>query len=193
MGHGAVSPRGPVARPLALLLGEVNPYQQAEVEHYALYPYPERSAGGRLCRVILGLEPGVYLRAYARHNLCSGKWSLPAARARAAELLLRYPEPLPIALLGAKVAEAFGQPFEPFRRAGRFVVFPHPSGLSRLWNEPGAFAQARELMRDAGAMPSRLAGATCRWEQCRIVCGMPAVDGFRCAGHLESEAPPEAG
>jgi hypothetical protein len=143
-----------VTNPIALLVGETNPYQQAEVEHYALYPYPERSAGGRLCRVILGLEPHPYLRAYARHNLCSGKWSAPAARKRAEELLLQYPEPLPIVLLGAKVAEAFGHPFAPFTREGRFVRLPHPSGLSRLWNESGAFERARALMRAAGALPS---------------------------------------
>lgn len=139
---------------VALLVGEVNPYQQAEAAYYALYPYPERSAGGRFCRVILGLEPRPYLRAYARHNLCSGKWSAPAARKRAAELLREYAEPLPIVLLGARVQEAFGQPFQPFTREGRFVRLQHPSGLSRLWSEPDAFERARTLMREAGAMPS---------------------------------------
>jgi hypothetical protein len=142
------------APPIALLVGELNPYQQAEVEHYALYPYPERSAGGRLCRVILGLDPHLYLRSYARHNLCSGKWSVPAARRAAAGLVDRYPATLPIVLLGARVAEAFGQPFEPFRRRGRFVQLPHPSGLSRLWNESGTFERARALCAEAGAMPA---------------------------------------
>jgi len=143
-----------IAPPIALLVGELNPYQQAEVAHYALYPYPERSAGGRLCRVILGLEPRPYLRSYARANLCSGKWSAPAARARAEELLREHSGELPVVLLGAKVAGAFEQPFEPFTRSGRFVIFPHPSGLSRLWNDSGAFERARALMRAAGAMPS---------------------------------------
>jgi len=154
-------PRGPIAkRPIALLVGELNPYQQAEIEHYALYPYPERSAGGRLCRVILGLDPHLYLRAYARHNLCSGKWSAPAARLAAAGLLERYPEPLPIVLLGARVATAFGYPFQPFTRDLRYVHLPHPSGLSRLWNESGTFERARALMREAGAMPVAVASST---------------------------------
>jgi hypothetical protein len=152
----AAIPRGPTCVPIALLVGEVNPYQQTEVEHYALYPYPERSAGGRLCRVILGLDPHLYLHSYARANLCSGKWSTPAAKARAEELLREHPGDLPVVLLGAKVAEAFGQPFEPFTREGRFVRLPHPSGLSRLWNDSGAFGRARALMHEAGAMPRTL-------------------------------------
>jgi hypothetical protein len=180
-------PRGPIAKsPIALLVGELNPYQQAEVEHYALYPYPERSAGGRLCRVILGLDPHLYLRSYARHNLCSGTWSMPAARRRAAELRQLLPK-VWIVLLGSRVAEAFGQPFEPFTLRSPFVVLPHPSGLSRLWNDSGSFERARALMREVGAYPEvrRLAGATCRWEQGGVVCGMPAVDGFRCGLHPE--------
>lgn len=28
-----------------------------------------------------------------------------------------------------------------------FVVLPHPSGLNRAWNEPGAFAKAQDVMR----------------------------------------------
>ena len=138
--------------PLALLVGECNPYQQAEVERYALYPYPERSAGGRLCRVVLGLDPHLYLRSYARHNLCSGKWSTPAACERA-EALRQFQPKVPIVLLGRRVAQAFGQPFEPFTRRTPFVVLPHPSGLSRLWNDSGSFERARALLREVGAMP----------------------------------------
>lgn len=179
-------PRGPIAKhPIALLVGELNPYQVAEDSRYALYPYPERSAGGRLCRVIFGLDPHLYLRSYARHNLCSGKWSAPAARLAVDALEQRYPEPLPVVLLGAKVAAAFGYPFRPFTRDLRYVHLPHPSGLSRLWNESGTFERARALMREAGAMPSRIAGATCRWERGGVVCGMPTEYGFRCGLHPE--------
>ena len=131
-------PRGPVAKhPIALLVGELNPYQVAEDSRYALYPYPERSAGGRLCRVIFGLDPHLYLRSYARHNLCSGKWSAPAARLRVGELCDRYPEPLPIVLLGSKVAAAFGYPFQlskskylPF---GISVIFRWMSLVLPIW------------------------------------------------------------
>lgn len=138
-----------------LLVGECNPYQVAEDPDYALYPYPERSAGGRLCRVILALPPHHYIRAYARANLCSGKWSTPAARERALELSVKNPG-VPVVLLGSKVCAAFGFTFEPFTVADRFVRLPHPSGLSRLWNEPGAFERARAVMRDAGALPPPL-------------------------------------
>lgn len=148
-----------MTRLLALLVGECNPYQEKERARFALYPYPERSAGGRLCRVILGLEPRAYLAAYHRANLCSGSWSIPAARRRAQELMQEFYAPdreLPIVLLGAKVAEAFGQRFEPFTHSstGPFVLLPHPSGLSRLWNESGTFERARALLREAGALPA---------------------------------------
>lgn len=36
---------------------------------------PERSAGGRLCRVVLGLDVAPYLALYARVNLCAQRWN----------------------------------------------------------------------------------------------------------------------
>ncbi len=39
----------------------------------------------------------------------------------------------------------YAEPFEA-------VVLPHPSGLNRFWNRPGAFEGARELLREAGAL-----------------------------------------
>ena len=140
------------AAPLALLVGELNPYQAEEKARYTLFPYPEASAGGRLCRLVLGLRPGEYLAAYSRANLCSGQWSASTAR-RCAEALLRERAPkLPIVLLGAKVAAAFDLPYEPFTRRGRFVILPHPSGRCRAWNDSSAFERARAILREAGAL-----------------------------------------
>jgi hypothetical protein len=121
-----------------LLVGELNPYG-ADPKH-ALFPYPERSAGGRLCHRILAMHRAEYLRSFDRVNLCVGKWSVPAARRRAFELRqLRQPT----ILLGVKVCNAFLVHFRPFEVSGGCLVLPHPSGLCRLWNEPGAYERAR--------------------------------------------------
>lgn len=140
-----------------LLVGESNPY--GSNPEFALYPLPERSAGGRLCRLVLGMRMAEYLRAYDRANLCDGRWSAPTARA---EALGCPPHGRPDRALGARVAAAFALDFEPFTArqqrivgdgaawSATLVVLPHPSGLCRLWNEPGAFERARAVLRVAG-------------------------------------------
>lgn len=143
----------PDARPL--FVGEVNPYQDAEVEEFALYPSPPGCAGWRLCRVVLDMDPDDYVARFTRANLCSRRWSMPAARVRARELLVEHPD-VPLVLLGAKVAAAFGLDFAPFTRVGarsRWVILPRPSGRSTLWNEPGAVDRARAVLRGAGVLP----------------------------------------
>lgn len=137
------------------LVGENNPY--GPEERFALYHEPPESAGGRLCRLVLGLEPHVYRALYVRRNLLAQpKWSVPAAR-EAAKRIASESGGATLVLLGAKVCAAFGFPFVPFTHAREVarttVVLPHPSGLSRAWNEPGAFERARECMREAGALP----------------------------------------
>lgn len=94
-----------------LLIGETNPYGSAP--EFALYPLPKGCSGWRLCRLVMGLEMRQYLRAYDRANLLTGKWSLPAARYSARQILLSSSAPAFI-LCGAKVAAAFGLAFEPF-------------------------------------------------------------------------------
>jgi hypothetical protein len=136
-----------------LLVGESNPY--GADPSYALYPYPERSAGGRLCRLVMRLEPRQYLRAYERVNLCAGRWSLRAARLAGGALVSPDPPPSVIVLLGARVCAAFAAPFEPFTRYSTarlpcVLILPHPSGLSRSWNDPGTYRRAREALRAAG-------------------------------------------
>lgn len=132
-----------------LLVGEDNPY--GADPRYALYMEPENSAGGRLCRVILGLSGREYLRRFDRVNLCSGKWSMVKARAAAFELL-RAGNLRPIILLGRKVATAFGFQYDPvftrIDRPGRaFFLLPHPSGRCRVWDtDPEAVAKARGLL-----------------------------------------------
>lgn len=143
-----------------LLIGEANPYG-ADPE-FALFPAPERSAGWRLCRLVLGLPRLTYMDLFDRVNLCPKNWNMKEARTRAVQL--RSVPAFQAVLLGRKVAAAFGlenvPPFtvvtndRPARvrtpdSAGRGweVVLPHPSGLCLEWNKPGAFERARVLVQ----------------------------------------------
>lgn len=131
-----------------LLVGEVNPYG-ADPE-MALYPLPEHAAGGRLAR-ILGLSHGEYLRRFDRVNLCTGAWSLPAARQASYRYRL---EGQPKILLGRKVAQAFGyEAGQPFEKIGDIYLMPHPSGRCRIWNRPGAHEKVRALLHDFLGQP----------------------------------------
>lgn len=140
-----------MADPKPWLVGETNPYQRPGDDpehHFDLYHEPPQSAGGRLCRFVLGLEPHAYRAAFVRRNLLAGKWSAPAA-AKAALRLDEESGDAPLVLLGAKVVRAFGFEFKPYTThtlaldGKRVAILPHPSGLSRAWNEPGAVRRAR--------------------------------------------------
>ena len=133
-----VSPR--TQKPL--LVGEQNPY--GGDSYYALYPSPEGCSGDRLCRLVLGMHRSVYLEVFDRTNLCDGPWVASDARRRAVEIVSESRSK--IVLLGSKVCRAFGVVYHPFERFSRYLVLPHPSGLCRLWNEPGAFQRARDCV-----------------------------------------------
>lgn len=129
-----------------LLVGEQNPYSIHEED--ALLPWPQQAAGNRLRR-ILGMTQDEYLAAFVRRNLVRGRaWKLADARERAAQLWILHVGP--VVALGARVAKCFGAPFEPFsrHRGGRVLVLPHPSGLSRAWNAPGARERAESAVRE---------------------------------------------
>lgn len=142
--------------PKTLLIGEANPY--GADPKFALYPYPEQSAGGRLCRQILGLQAVAYLRRFDRVNLCGAVWSLKHARSSALAILENAARPT--VLLGAKVCRAFNIPYAPFDKVTsssstgprELVILPHPSGRCLLWNAAGAFERARAVLREAGAL-----------------------------------------
>lgn len=135
----------------------------------ALYHLPEGAAGDRLRR-ITQLHAFTYLGLW-RANLCAGKWSAPRARERAHRLLsgpfhlsADSPEWRPwdtVVMLGRKVARSFAAVLrataavEPFNAAVftvhglpvTLVSLPHPSGLSRAWNDPDAPGSARATLR----------------------------------------------
>ena len=143
-----------------LLVGETNPY--GSDPYYDLYCEPQHSAGGRLCRKVLGLTPREYLARFDRVNLCVGKWSVKKAREKVVDILWMIDRPAMV-LCGKKVCEAFHLEFKPFtwqaplpvddsRRFPNIVILPHPSGLSRAWNESGAYERARAVLREAGVL-----------------------------------------
>lgn len=150
------------------LVGENNPYSRDP--RYDLYFDPPESAGGRLCRLILGMRERDYLRSFERRNLLAApRWSIPAARFAAAELAKQVADADRVVLLGRKVfdawppthrgATAYWTPFE-VRNGGSVLLLPHPSGLSRAWNEPGAFARARECVAQVAPHLRPLLGVT---------------------------------
>ena len=137
----------------SLLVGESNPYG-ADPE-FALYPSPRGCSGDRLCRLVLRMDPDDYIEKFDRVNLCAGPWSTPKARVKAREIFERRnasSEDGPVVMLGAKVTNAFLIPFRPFTVTGRYVCLPHPSGLSRAWNDPCSYALARSTMERAGVV-----------------------------------------
>ncbi len=98
-----------------LLVGEDNPLSSAP-EH-ALFCHPPGCAGARLQSDILGVSRATYLALW-RTNLCSPKWSAPAARDRAHDLLFDAARPWStIVLLGRKVADVFARVLEPSARS----------------------------------------------------------------------------
>lgn len=153
--------------PRPLLVAESNPY--GANPDYALWPYPERASGDRLCRLIMGLDRDDYLRRFDRVNLCEGKWSVREARVVAGDLLSTRRDG-PLVLCGRRACDAFRVSFAPSTvravvwddalRAFHLdvwtgtgwplVVLNHPSGLCRAWNEPGAVEAARSALVAAG-------------------------------------------
>lgn len=145
-----------MARPL--LVGESNPYGRDP--RYALFPLPLGSVGARLCRTVLDLEIGQYLKLFDRANLLElgrdGKWKVREAELAARGLLLMR-EVSPLVLLGTRVANAFTAhdpaPYSSWTftderdREWRALYLPHPSGRSRAWNVEGAFERARLLVK----------------------------------------------
>lgn len=140
-----------------LLVGEDNPYSRDQ--RYALYPEPEHSAGGRLCRLIMRLSVKDYIRGFERANLCAGDWSMREARETGDRIMTEaMASRRTIVVLGAKVAQALKFDFRPFTTIdylGQISIafLPHPSGRNRVWNRPDAYDRASETLMSAGVLP----------------------------------------
>lgn len=135
-----------------VVVGEVNPY--GADPSLALYPLPRKASGNRL-RNFMGLTDAEYLRLLRRVNLCQSTWSGEKASVAAASLVgkLRRWGGAVVVLLGGRVARAFRRialpgVFESVTVGDVALVrLPHPSGLCRLWNQPGAVDRARAVLR----------------------------------------------
>ena len=138
-----------------VLVGE-NPHRTSIAERPGLAL--TGSSGRNLCK-IAGWEWLDYLRYTERLNLFYDPqpvWSRTLARESASEMLNMF-ENRRVILLGAKVAEAFGQNDAPLYRwfTERFpnhntaVAFvPHPSGQNRVWNMKPERDRARAFLED---------------------------------------------
>jgi len=129
-----------------LLIGEANPF--GGDSYYALYPVPTGCAGWRLCHIAFGMYAADYLKIFDRVNLCPAHWRDAAAKDEAARLRAESRDGRMV-FCGAKVARAFGLPFEPFCRRGpnnNWLILPHPSGKNRLWDKPDAVALTRQAL-----------------------------------------------
>lgn len=140
----------PDAAQRVVLVGEMNPYQDRP--DFDLYDLPVRASGHRLRTLVLDVPRVDYYRRFVMRNLCVERWSAPAARKRAAELAEACPTQT-FVLLGKKVRDAFGiysaKDFDVIQRERTVVLLPHPSGLCRAWNEPGAVRRAQAVLVEA--------------------------------------------
>lgn len=151
---GATRITGPEACGRILLVGELNPY--GADPRYALYNEPPNSAGGRLQRLVFGIEGRRWYLPMWRVNLCVGSFDREEAKRRALELLGEAPWTT-VVLLGRQVQRAFG-----VTSADGFVAvpaltgperrllgIPHPSGRNPLYGDRANVEQARAMMRAA--------------------------------------------
>lgn len=151
---GATRILGPDVCSRILLVGELNPYGARP--EYALYHEPPNAAGGRLQRLIFGIEARRWYLPMWRTNLCVGAFDREDARTRAMELIGEAPWST-IVLLGRQVQRAFGVTIaDGFgelasvvgpRRA--LICLPHPSGRNTIWTDLANVDHARAVMRAA--------------------------------------------
>lgn len=131
-----------------VIIGMNNPY--GVDPHYALYPLPENSAGGRLYDMIregTHLTRPQYVSMFDRYNLVSGPWNAVAAKHRICELLPQLAD-RHVVLLGKEVQRAFGVLTKAAvgedrrvvrllpRAEATFYAIPHPSGRNQWYNDP---------------------------------------------------------
>jgi hypothetical protein len=130
-----------------VLVGEVNPYGADPA--FALYHLPRRASGDRL-RKHLGLHDHTY-HALRKVNVCTGKWTRAEASASAWALKAMAEPGTVFVLLGTRVRAPFlGPDFFFAQKYPRHTLatLPHPSGVNRMWDVPGARERARKLMRE---------------------------------------------
>jgi len=147
-----------------IIIGLHNPYSKDPVN--ALAPFPEKSTGHRLWRMLNRLEwpmtreafraahdRRVYMDAFKRYNLCTTQEQVNdiAKRRECAGLFLAEKRIIPgdtVVLLGGDVLEAFSFWFRQEEQLQKILIhpqvrsgitwrwLPHPSGRSTKYNDP---------------------------------------------------------
>lgn len=122
--------------------------------------WPLSGRSGRRLAALCGVEEADFLEAFDRVNLIptfpgkAGKGdAFCIEEARRSALIVRHMQPRQVILLGDNVRRAFdvvdGAPLFRWFRLGphRAAIAPHPSGVSRWWNEQENEIRARNFWR----------------------------------------------
>ncbi len=139
-----------------LLIGEAPSKNEAT-------PRPLEGRVGKRLASCCNMTLGEFLDHFDRVNLLSVRqdtkekgfeFDLRAAKISAEVLRQSFKEGQIVLFLGGRVAEAFGVhgPYFEHRVVNQIgteaYIFPHPSGISRWWNDPANKQQAAEFMQD---------------------------------------------
>ncbi len=170
---------------------------------------PAFGSGGRLAR-LAGLGPGEFLRSFDRANLYSSPGErTPEDDLRAGANLLPVLRGRRVVALGRRARSALGIDqgsawFEWSPAPGGFVAssMPHPSGLSRWWNDPANVSLASSFLRGLlrptvhvegvdGSGKTTLAPELARLLGCEVVpTDGPALDWDECLGRVRRRLAP---
>jgi uracil-DNA glycosylase len=160
--HGSICPVHPTHK-LALLGEAPGPNTRADLP---FYPYPERSAAGRLLS-ILGWTRSEYLRTFARANVLDAYPgpTFPVVQGRiAAHAKARELAPRPILLMGKGVSASFMLPADtpiltwvekrliltaPTPIDVRVAIVPHTSGRNLFYNDPANRDAVKRFIEEA--------------------------------------------
>jgi len=130
--------------------------------------WPLSGRSGRRLAALCGVDHGVFLDAFDRVNLIpvfpgkAGKGdAFPIEEARRSAAIVKAMSPRTVIILGDNVRRAFDvlddAPMFRWFRLGPHcaAVAPHPSGVSRWWNDPMNAERARLFWRGlaAGSRP----------------------------------------
>lgn len=139
--------------PVGLLVGEQP--GAASNPRLPLWPYPPRSAGGRL-HAMSGMPVRDYLMRLARVNMARRpvrSWDARQAQGRAYALAGQLSGTgARVVIVGARARDAFEVPawFTSWTIADprvEVVAIPHTSGRNREYNDPAIVARTREAVR----------------------------------------------
>ena len=124
-------------------------------------PTPLEGRIGKRLAALAGLTFEEFLERFDRVNLLDVRqdtrekgfeFDMASARKNALAAWARFKAGQTVILLGKRVADAFGLKTVPYFQGvtlseARVYVMPHPSGVSRWWNDPANVKQAEEFMR----------------------------------------------